>query len=64
MSTTDRGRRRLRLRIARILGIALILFAWALASRMIDASIILPGPVVTVARLWREMTGGEFYRHL
>ena len=64
MASTARRVRQTRLRVARVGGIALILAVWTLASRLIDASIILPGPIDTLARLWDEMVGADFYRHL
>ncbi len=64
MSRTARSSRQARLRVARIAGVTLILALWALVSRLIDASIILPGPIETIARLWKAMVGVDFYRHL
>ncbi len=45
-------------------GAMLIVLAWAIAARAIDASIILPTPGETVLELWRAMTAREFYGHL
>ena len=64
MSGRAHGRRQTRLRIARIGGVALIAGVWAVSARLIDASIILPGPLETLARLWSEMITVDFSRHL
>jgi NitT/TauT family transport system permease protein len=45
-------------------GVALILAAWAVAARLIGASIILPTPLETIRSLWSQITLLEFYLHL
>jgi len=50
--------------LAHAAGVALIVLGWALTARVVDATIVLPGPLATVAALWRELTGPAFYRHL
>ena len=45
-------------------GVLVIVLAWAIAARAIDASIILPTPRETVLELWNQITARTFYGHL
>lgn len=50
--------------IAWLLGSLVVVLFWALASRVVGAEIILPGPLETVRRFLISVRTGAFYRHL
>lgn len=50
--------------IAWLLGSLVFVLFWALASRVVGAEIILPGPLETVRRFLISVRTGAFYRHL
>lgn len=45
-------------------GIALILVGWEIAARLVDAAIVLPGPVAAMMALWAQIITPAFYSHL
>lgn len=47
-----------------VLGVALVLLAWWIASRIVAATIVLPGPLPALLALWSEIASAGFYGHL
>ncbi|MFW5689531.1 MAG: ATP-binding cassette domain-containing protein [Spirochaetota bacterium] len=60
----DRGARAIRTPLAAAAGTALILAAWAIASRLIGAEIILPTPLETLLSLASALGSPAFFLHL